>query len=231
MYYVHFIYSCFTNVVFYAPLSRNIFWITLHIWQCATFDTRITVITYLPVWPWHLREGSLCVVGRLRTSLFVHQRVHTGVKDHVCNVCGKGFLFRQKVTSLSSHPPLSNNSCIAATKLVIEPCIVGVRYATLWPVVMLHFHMLCYTSTCYATLPCVMLLFHTLCYTSTCCATLPCVIMLHFHMLCYTSTCYPTLPHVAPQLKTFWGSSATWERNRVGNGFTKCPVGYGFLPV
>ena len=30
--YVQFIYSCFTNIVFYAPMSRIIFWIYSALW-------------------------------------------------------------------------------------------------------------------------------------------------------------------------------------------------------
>ena len=41
-------------------------------------------------------------LGRVRSNLNVHIKLHTGIKDHICKICGKGFAFKQKVNPHST---------------------------------------------------------------------------------------------------------------------------------
>ncbi len=43
-----------------------------------------------------------CFAGRLRTSLIVHRKLHTGLKEFICNLCGKAFAFKQKVCTFNN---------------------------------------------------------------------------------------------------------------------------------
>ena len=40
---------------------------------------------------------TLYISGRSKANLSSHRKTHQRVKKHVCNICGRGFLFSQKV--------------------------------------------------------------------------------------------------------------------------------------
>ena len=39
----------------------------------------------------------LLFAGRSKANLISHGKIHSGNKKYVCNICNKGFLFKQKV--------------------------------------------------------------------------------------------------------------------------------------
>jgi hypothetical protein len=45
---------------------------------------------------------NFVTLGRLRTSLIVHMKSHSGHRDHMCEFCGEVFVIRQKVSSIVS---------------------------------------------------------------------------------------------------------------------------------
>ena len=42
----------------------------------------------------------LLTVGRLRSNLIAHLKIHNGARNYSCSTCGKSFLFKQKVCVL-----------------------------------------------------------------------------------------------------------------------------------